>query len=170
MGEGSSAAEPVPREVCVPEMVAAEMPPPKMAVHKMSATEVSAEVPSPEMAVRKMPATEMTAVEAAKMTESSEVTATKMHPSEVTAAKAPEMTSAKVTTAKVTAAAEPTVAKGRGFAHRARHYARRERNCESETERDHRCENFCHPTRHDARLLPPLRTSDLRSDACGANA
>lgn len=166
MGEDSSAAEPVPREVCVPEMAAAEMPSPKMAMREMSAAEVPTEMPSPEMAVRKMSAAEVTAVETA------EVPSAEMHAAETAASEAakmaeaaemaaaktpemttPEMTAAEMAAAKVTAAAKPTVAKGRGFTHRARHYTRRERNFESEPERNRRCENFCQPASHGT-LLP----------------
>jgi hypothetical protein len=85
-------------------------------------------------------AAEVTAAEAAEVTAA-----------EVTAAEAAEVTAAaEVTTAAEVTAAVPT---GKGFAH----HTRRERSFETEPERDRRCENFCHPTRHHTPFPLPLR-------------
>jgi hypothetical protein len=143
-------------ETATAEVAAAEMPSTEMAVGKMSAAEVpSAEVPAAEMAE----AAEVAASEAAEMTEASEVAASKT--SEMTTSEAAEVTAA----AEVPAAAEPTVPtvpKGKGFAHHARHHARRERGFDTEPERDRRCENFCHPPSHDG-LLPPAAETVIPS-------
>jgi hypothetical protein len=125
----------------------------------MSAAEVpAAEVAAAEVHTAEMPAAE---VHAAEMT-ASETSET----SEMTASEAAEVTAS----AKVTASAEPTMPKGKGFAHRARHHARRERGFETEPERDRRRENFCRPTSHGARLPPRLRNYDPHSVVRRANA
>jgi hypothetical protein len=85
----------------------------------------------------------MTAAEVTAAAESDKMTA-----AEMTAAAEP----AKMTAAEMTASAEPTVP-GKGFAH----HPWRERALETEPERDRRCENFCHSTRHRAPFPLHLR-------------
>jgi hypothetical protein len=101
----------------------------------------------------KMAASEAAEMHAAKMaaSEAAEVTAAEMTASEATEVTASEMTASEA--AEVTASAKATAPKGKGFAH----YTRPERSFETEPERDRRCENFCHSTRHRAPFPLHLR-------------